>query len=220
MVKNIKFAFIFRCFGAVMTLLSIFVNLGVFTGNADWLGLRFYTLQSNILVLAMFILLAVKTGRVMVKGDDKNGVGYYPRLSAGCLLCIMLTFCVFWAMIAPTYENPTKLLQFSNNGVHLLVPLLMLADYIMFSVGGKLTKLDPFYFAIVPVAYLLFATIIGFAGTTYITGDGVTRHFPYFFMDYINTGWMCAVYIIVLTAFYIGAGFLIYYLDTKRNKVY
>jgi hypothetical protein len=98
------------------------------------------------------------------------------------------------------------------------VPLLMLADYIIFTSrhNGQLKKYDPFLFALVPAVYLILATIMGFAlQPIYITADGIARHFPYFFLDYENLGWMAAVYITSLFIFYLALGFLMYFIDRK-----
>jgi hypothetical protein len=217
MVKNKVFALCFRAAAVVLTVLSLMSIIGVFDGKFSWHSFLFYTIQSNVLVLAVFIFLTVSMARAL-KDAKKTDACFVPRVCAGALLCIMLTMLVFWIMLAPQYENPAELLKFSNNGVHLLVPLLMLADYVMFSVGGKIKRRDPLYFSAVPLFYLVFSTVAGLVGATYITGDGATRRFPYFFMDYDNTGWMCAVYIAVLAAAYIGFGFLLYLIDTRRKK--
>jgi hypothetical protein len=177
----------------------------------------YYTIQSNILVLALFILLTVATAKSLRDGTKKDAC-FYPKLCAGVLLCILLTLAVFWIMLAPKYTDFSTLIKFSNMGVHTFVPILMLVDYILFSLGGRLTKRDPFHFGIVPLFYLVFATVAGLLGATYKTGDDVTRRFPYFFIDYDNTGWMCAVYIIIITIAYIGFGFLMYFIDSRRKK--
>jgi hypothetical protein len=113
--------------------------------------------------------------------------------------------------------------QFSNSGVHLFVPLLLLADYIMFTTKGHLKKYDPFLFAIVPLVYLIFITIIGFAGATYkmeVDGEAFVRSFPYFFIDYNVFGWWCAIFIGVFTIIYIGSGFLMYLADREHQHTH
>jgi hypothetical protein len=120
-------------------------------------------------------------------------------------------------MLARSSE-PDYLKSFDNLGVHLLCPLFMIADYIMFSEPGKLKKYDPFIFTAVPMGYFLQATILGLSGVNYSQEAGEILHFPYFFVDYYKTGGWVAMYAVVICAAYIGLGFLMWFIDYKRAK--
>jgi hypothetical protein len=222
MVKSRIFALIFRSLAAILTVLSLLASLGVFEGKMYWGLFRYYTVQSNILVLALFIYLAIKTAKAIKESGSKGSACFSPRLCASVLMCIMLTLVVFWLILSPRFiATPMELLKFRNSGVHLLVPLLVLADYIMFNVSGHLKKYDPFLFMIIPLVYLVFVTIIGLAGAIYkikIDDIIIVRHFPYFFVDYYVMGWLCAIYIPVFIIIYLGFGFLMYSADAKKAK--
>ena len=221
---NVKWvALIFRLTAIGLTIWALLLNTGLY--GADLSRLRFvdavhpflyYTEQSCVFVLVMFIVLAICTF-VSLWDRDKADACFYPRLQGYVVVYIALNFGVFWTLLSREYTF-AELLLYRNNGVHGAVPLLMFADYFLFCNGGHLKKNDPYYFTIVPLSYFVFATIIGFMGVTYHTGDGGTRNFPYWFLDYHEQGWMVAVYVIVICIVYVGLGKLLYAIDRKRKK--
>ncbi|MDR0976125.1 MAG: hypothetical protein LBM01_04205 [Christensenellaceae bacterium] len=226
MIKDRLFALIFRAAAFVIVLAGLLDTVGVFSGEFTPVSFFYYTIQSNILILGLFGYLTIKTAIAYKKDGRRGETGFNSRLSAMFLVAIMLTFCVFWAMLMPAYitEGRTaELWTFANLGVHFITPLLMLADYIMFSKGRALKRTDPFLFAIIPVIYLILATIFGLTGASVfptIDVDGVktgSTRFPYFFMDYDLTGWMCAFWIVLLSVVYIGASFALYLIDKRRK---
>jgi len=217
MVKNRVFALCFRSAAFLFCFISILHNIGVFAGEITGVSLLYYTLQSNILVIIMFGILTYKTAVGLKKDGRCGSCSYYPRICAAVLLAIILTLIVFWALLAPVMEID-YLPTFSNLSVHLIAPLLMLADYILFTESGKLKKRDPFIFTLVPVLYLIQATILGFAGVNYQPDAEKAVYFPYFFMDYYETGAWVALYIVAIAAFYIGLGYLLWFIDYKRGK--
>jgi hypothetical protein len=218
MVKNRIFALSFRAAAFVLCLVGILSILGVFNGRFDGNALLYYTVQSNLLVLVMFGFLVFKTAKSL-KQDGKNGSNaHYPRTSAMVLLAIMVTFLVYWAVLAPRYEDKALLFGFSNLSVHFITPLLMLADYILFSRGGSLTKHDPLLFCAVPILYFIQATILGFSGVEYSTGGAEPAHFPYFFIDYYKSGWRVALYVAAVTVFFVGVAYFMLWADRRRKK--
>jgi len=220
MVKNRIFALCFRAVAFVVCIIGILFNIGLFDGALDGVGLLYYTLQSNILVIILFGVLIFKTAQGLKREGKEGSCSYYPRISAGVLLCIMLTFIVFWAILAPfAGELSGYLSSYMNLSVHLICPLLMLADYILFTERGKIKKYDPLIFSIVPILYFIQATILGFAGANYkLPMEEEIKNFPYFFMDYYKEGAWVALYIVALAAFYIGLGYLLWFIDGRISR--
>ncbi|MDR1939738.1 MAG: Pr6Pr family membrane protein [Clostridiales bacterium] len=187
--------------------------------------LLYYTFQSNILVFIYFGAVIFKTISDIAK-NGKTGNSSFPRISAAVMIAISVTMLVYWALLAPSYFTMSSadaaafpLFGFSNLQLHLITPLLMIADYIFFTARGKLKKQDPWLFTLIPIAYLIQATIMGFSGVVYRTGpDGEITRFPYFFIDYDQSGWMVAVYVVAIAAFFVGIAYFILHLDRKRTK--
>jgi hypothetical protein len=222
MIKNRVFALSFRIVAFIVCLFGILASLGIFQGQFNETYLLYYTYQSNILVLGFFAVLIYKTTVDLQKKGRIGDNGYFPRISAGILLAIMLTMIVYWLLLAPAavssygWENT---FSFNNLCVHLITPLLVLFDYILFSKKGKLKKNDPLLFCIVPIVYFIQAMILGFSGVIYdITEAGEIIHFPYFFMDYYELGLWIIPYILGISLFYLGLGKILLYIDHKRKS--
>lgn len=222
MIKNRIFALSFRCAAFLICLFGILLNTGVFQSKFYGVILLYYTVQSNILALILFGALIFKTAMSLKNKGVKGNSGFFPQISSGVTVCIMFTFVVFWCVLAPfaSEEDRAFIMTYNNLSVHCIAPLLTLADYVMFSEGGKLKKKDPFIFASVPVIYLLITLIIGFSGAVVYQIPGFERSgsFPYFFLDYYAVGLWIFLYIAGLTLFYIGMGYLMLLIDGKRKK--
>ena len=219
MIKDRKFALIFRAIAALFSLLGILATSGIFKGTFSFGAYLFYTTQSNILICGLFVYFLVKTILDYRKNGRYGFSSYAPRLHMYFTVAIIITFLVFWTMLAPTLSfGSSYLLTFDNLSVHTITPLLAVADYILFTKSGHLKKRDIFICMIIPVIYFIQATILGFSGVEYYVLDEVTYYFPYFFIDYYNTGALVAVYVVVILAFFMLLAFGMYMLDRKWKK--
>ncbi|MDR2091036.1 MAG: hypothetical protein LBP62_05230 [Clostridiales bacterium] len=229
--QNRLFGLFFRTVSFALCLAGL-VSICFRGGTFSPFLLLYYTTQSNILVLVYFAVVIIKTAIDIKKYGKTGSSSYFERLSAAFMIAISVTMLVFWTLLVPSAfvmrdgsgdltAGAPSLFSFSNLQVHLITPLLMIADYIMFSARGKLKKNDPFLFTLIPIAYLIQTTIIGFtSGITYGV-DPITNkvlHFPYFFIDYYISGPMVAVYVAVIAAFFVGVSYGILYLDRKYAK--
>jgi hypothetical protein len=223
-----KIALIYRCLSAVLVLFGIlWFALGtesVFEPDG-WHSLLYYTILSNILVFGVFIALIIQTSRSIIGRTAKSEKrGLLPVVEAGAVVCIMLTFLVFWALLAPGYFKDgangwPSLLTWHNLSVHVLAPILMAADYFVFCERGKLRRNDIWWYLIFPLGYVLYATVAGLLGATYESG----RRFPYGFMDYDKQGWGVILWFVGLSALFVGMSLLVYWTDkklvAKKDKV-
>jgi hypothetical protein len=176
--------------------------------------LLYYTTQSNILVLAMLGALIVRTAAAIKRGGAAGGASFFERLSAIVTLSIFVTFMLYWTMLAPLMAGTPFLFSFANLQVHGVTPLLMIFDYLVFTERGKMKKQDPWLFAIVPYAYAVQSTILGFSGAvTYYGG-----RFPYFFLDFDASGAFVFVYLAVFTLFFLGLAFLLRWYDRRKGR--
>jgi hypothetical protein len=156
-----------------------------------------------------------------LKNKGRHGSSsYHERLSAIVALAITVTMFIFWGLLAPIMTDPSYLLSYSNLQIHLVTPLLMILDFLIFAAPGKLKKQDPLFFAIVPLAYFAQATILGFSGFTYevLARDGGVHYFPYFFIDFYETGVWVFAYVAALTVFFMGLAYLLLWLDRVRAR--
>jgi hypothetical protein len=221
MIKNRIFALSYRIVAFILCLLGILAAFGIFSGQFYETALLYYTEQSNILVLIFFGVVIYKTATDLYKKGKIGSSSYFPRVSGGILLAIMLTMIIFWSLLAQDIASTfgwNYLFSFKNLGVHLITPILMIFDYIMFNEKGKVKKNDPYIFSIVPLLYLTQAMILGFSGVNYsIDKSGQIVHFPYFFIDYYAIGLWIIPSILGISLFYIGIGKIFLYLDNHQD---
>jgi len=217
---------------------------GVFSESLNLGTLMFYTLQSNILVIVLFVMLTIRTFlryRESIKTTEYNGnnnihhknipdeagiktdnVGYYTRFEMVCSINIMLTFLVYWIMLAPmlfTMTDEFPMWTYANLSVHGFAPILCLLDYILFTKRGHIKYRDVYAVCIFPLTYLIGTSIAGLLGYVYFISadDGLPIRFPYFFYDFDRIGMLAFAYIGALFVFLLIIGHVYYWVD-KRKK--
>jgi hypothetical protein len=180
--------------------------------------LLFYTTETNLLVLIMFGILIGRTA-ASIKGSGIVGPSsYHERLTAIVALAITVTMLVFWLLLAPTFEDPGFLLGYLNLQIHLISPLLILFDFFFFAEPGRFKKQDPWLFALIPLAYFIQATILGFSGYVYTSLGKADQHFPYFFIDYYTLGGWVFAYGVAILLFFVGLAYLLFWFDRRRAR--
>jgi hypothetical protein len=113
----------------------------------------------------------------------------------------------------------------ANIVLHYIVPLMTLADWLLFDKKGGFKKSSPFVWLAIPAAYLLFSLIRAHFATYYNGG-----RYPYFFINIDTYGIERVAWnVLVLGAFLLVIGYCFYALDwglarlakkakSKRNR--
>ena len=216
MVKSKKVALLYRIASLLIATAGLLDLLGVFQGNFYTGVLYYYTAQSNIMAIVLFIMLTVRTITGLHKGNEKSA-GYFPRFSMICSIDILLTFIVFWVLLVPQLAGTFPLWTFSNLAVHAITPLLCLFDYILFAEPRRLKYRDVYYVTIFPICYVVISSIIGLAGHVYgIAADGLPVRFPYFFFDFDRLGMLSLAYIGGIIVFFLVISHIFYYLSHRK----
>ena len=219
MIQNKKVALVFRIAAFIIATAGLLDLLGVFHGVFYSNVLYYYTAQSNIMAIVLFLLLIVKT-ICGIRKDNESGPCYFPRFSMICTINVLLTFVVFWVLLVPQLAGILPLWTFSNLAVHAITPLLCLADYILFVEPRHLKYRDVYYVVIFPLCYVAASSIMGLAGHVYGTSasDGLPVRFPYFFFDFDRIGMLSLAYIGGIVVFFLIISHIFYYVDGRRKK--
>ncbi|MDL2292715.1 Pr6Pr family membrane protein [Acholeplasma sp. OttesenSCG-928-E16] len=217
--QNRIFPLVFRITSIGIIIAGILLTC-IYDGAFHISALMFYTLQSNILVLFLFILLAYQTIFDLIKMGKKGMASYYETFEFVCLIDILVTFFIYWIMLAePTGDSGiSSLFHFSNLCVHGITPLLVLFDYFLFTLPKKPMIKNVFLTWLFPLSYVVFSSIMGASGYVYFYEGDLKIHYPYFFLDFDKLGSMVALYVSLLLLFFTGLGFGIYFIDKKRLK--
>ena len=219
MINNKKFAFVFRVASFIIAAAGLLDLMGVFQGKLYTGVLFYYTAQSNIFAIVLFVILSVKT-LTGLRNDSDFGACYFPRLLMICTVDVLLTFFVFWILLVPQLAGTLPLWTFSNLAVHAITPLLCLADYILFVKPNRLKYRDVYYVTIFPLCYVAVSSILGLTGHVYgRAADGLPVRFPYFFFDFDRIGLFALVYIGGIVVFFLIISHIFYYFSKrKQNK--
>jgi hypothetical protein len=222
-LNNKSFVIVYRALALTVALLGLFDITGLIRGKFIPVILLAYTIQSNILVAVLMGVLLFLTIKAKPTGENKQ-FGFYPRISAFVALAIFVTMLVFWVLLVPSFENTTflSLMRFDNLAVHLITPLLMLGDYLMFTKRGLLRAKDLLLCTIIPYCYLVEALTLGLTKAVHYGAIGIKSHYPYFFLDIDQQGGAVFLYVMGLTAFFIGLFYLWFLVDRRfgKNKKY
>lgn len=209
-------ALVLRAVGSVLGVFGIAVMLTMTDAS---LMLSYFTMQTNIFTTAAFIALTVMTAVQLKKRGVRGEVAHLGvSLQLALTFFITITFVVYWAMLS--WQNfdmgggdPSRaaLVSTANYMVHGVVPLLAIADWILFLPHGRLRAKDAAIWLIYPIAYAVFIFIRAEVGAPFY---GTTRY-PYPFIDVdVIGGWVALVVPVMAAAFY-ALGRLYVFLDKK-----
>jgi len=218
--ENKIFVIIYRTFAFLLGIWGILATAGVFKNAFNPVTLLAYTVQSNIIVTMFFGILLVKTIRRKERQSAflEKPYGFFPRLSMFVSLAIFITMLVDWFILVPINVPRVSLLSLlapDNLVVHLFMPLLMLADYIMFNERGKLKKYDTLLCLIIPCLYLLETMPLGFAHAVSYISLGMDTSYPYPFLDVNKYGAWVILMVAGIMLFFFVLAFIWQLIDNK-----
>lgn len=222
MKNNRIAAFGFRLAAFILSFTVLLNHLEIFQGKFDGDLLYYYTNQSNVLAVFLFGLLTVRTGLGLLQNGRTGASNYFSRFEMIVAVDVFLTFIVYWVLLAPTsftMDGNTNIFNFTNIVLHGATPLLVIFDYYIFSKPGLLKIRDAFAVTIFPMLYVIFATIVGFAGHVFSISpiDHKPVRFAYFFFDYDRIGWLAIPYIFAVMDFLVVIGLIMYWIDRRRS---
>lgn len=170
--------------------------------------LYFFTILTNILC-ALFFLFAVIL--------QKNA----PAMEGGLTTSILLVMLVFHFILLPTSDFYQDEMGLNNLILHYIMPGMVMIDFLLFQKKANLRWYHPFYWSIIPIAYLGFVYIRAVLGEPFFTGYGMSSY-PYFFLDVQQLGLTNVMICIgVLLIFYLVLGYVVlglhYLIHRKRT---
>ena len=148
--------------------------------------LRFFTVQSNIVVAAVTIyllvgvLLRARAGRgpaIAGLSPAPGGASAATYLRGIAMLAISLTAFVFHALLAPLLEDP---IGFDSQVLHTVVPILFVLDWALFSQKGWFRFRDVPAWIVFPLIYL---------AATLLVAEFYDGFYPYPFLDAATYGY-------------------------------
>ena len=212
MIQNRTTQLIFQSFFCAFGVIGTAASLGFFDMVWRWDFYIHFTNLSNYLCVGIMFAELVQTAR---KKED-GYVTTLPLLKFISSLGILLTFLVFNILLA---GEPTRdpALNFKVNSIlfHVIIPIMYIADWILFYEHKKVKWNWPIISASFPLVYAIFvflhawaykfdATISNWTGT----GSFI---YPYFFLDLEKLGVGGVIkWVVILAVGFILLGYLFY----------
>ncbi len=206
----------------VLTVISLLIGiiLNIRKTNSIISLLSYYTLQSNIICLVVFISYIFLELRK--KRYEKSDV--YYLIKGAIVITIIITALIYRIALAPNGFQMDSFHKSLNNKivadflVHTFSPLLVLFDYVLFDEKGKFKKYYPFVWLLLPFNYVVYVYTYSFLGGKFYSIGG-SRKYAYFFLDYDVLGFMgVAKWIIIISIFILFISYLLVCFDYLMGK--
>lgn len=136
----------------------------------------YYTNLSNLICIIYFIFYIIKC--YLLKEESYNSC-----IKGSVTLTIAITGIVYNFLLRPfmhDVEGVMDLHSLSNYIVHIIMPLIVILDWILFDEKGKFKKYYIFIWLILPFLYFIFICIRASLGKTFTYASS---RYPYFFLD-------------------------------------
>lgn len=184
-IKKPVLSVVFKLLLLAAVIAGLYQNMFHYLEGFSSLSLRYFTIQSNILVALALIYFLLSSennrGRTIVRGS--------------VLLSITITGLVFHILLKPHLGDlfPGGI-DLANHLTHTAAPLGFMLDWLLFDHKGRMQPADLPYWTIYPLLYWLVTVLLG----------ARTGFYPYFFMDVGELGyggallWLAALVVVFL----------------------
>ena len=203
-----KIKLIYRILIVIVTSVALYLNFELF-GFKE--GIIYFTNLSNLLCLIYFTVLIIMTLLKKVKRNDT-----YYILKGMVTMAITITMFVYNIVLSSNEGmNAFSGHALECNLVHLVVPLMVILDYIIFGEKGNLKKEYPIIWSLVLILYQIFVIIYVAFGGTFMNG----ATYPYFYMDIQKYGTFGVLFnLLIIYIFFVGYGTIVQKIDNWLGK--
>ena len=216
-MKERKVSIIFKLLVVMSLLAGILLNV-VHTTSISAI-LSYYTLQSNIVCLIMFLGIIIV---IMSKNNYRTSI--YYLLKGGSTMAILITGITYQIALAPNnfYMDASYTMQteryWANLLVHVISPILVLLDYVLFDEKGNFKYYYPIIWLFLPLSYVIYVYSYSARGGSFY-GIGGSREFAYIFLDYNQIGYSGVFKSIIIIAILILlVSYFFVFLDRKLKR--
>lgn len=206
MKKTLRFINLFSLIGLMISTVAV-INSLAYEGLKS---MRYFTNQSNLLVLIVFIIINLKL----------NNNKYFKYLAFITLISISITGVVFHLLLSDSLGNNTGIItsihdlnNFQNLITHTISPIYYLLYYFIF-IKESISIKEFFTGLIHPLMYFLIILLL----------SPITNFYPYPFLDVSKNGlsgvlkFTLLIMLPLIVLFTLGLNYLKNVLDNKMNR--
>ena len=203
----------------LLLIISLFLGiaLNIYRAENVTVILSYYTLQINIFCFLVFIILSILD---ILKLEYKNDFYYF--LKGEMVVSMLLMLIVYYVALNPnhfTMHSFEASDDISNFLVHLINPILVGIDYLLFDKKGNFKLHHPIMWIILPLCYVAYVYIYSYYGGTFYSIGG-SKKFAYLFLDYEIYGYVkTGVWIVFIATFTISIGYILILIDKGLGKL-
>lgn len=205
MIKNNKASLIYKSIYLVIGFVGLFLATEILTGTFNDGFFVYYTNISNLIAFGLMAYLWVIEYRIY---QGKKAIFKYPNVRFVITILILVTLIIYNTLLGNMLEP--SYWQVRNVIMHLLGPILVVLDFLLFNPSNNLKWYAILYSLILPYLYVLVTLFIGV----------FTNSYPYFFLDVNVIGYLGVFrWVLILTAgFLVLSAILVLY--NKKIKQY
>ena len=198
-----KIKLIYRILIVLVSAIGLYLNFKFLTFEK---GILYFTNLSNLFCMIYFLVLVILMLTKKVKRTEK-----YYIFKGMATMAITLTMIVYNLLLSSS--GAASIFadhQFECSIVHIVVPLMVIFDYIIFGEKGHIKKEYPLIWTFVLIAYQLFVTI-------YTAQGGTTYPYPFMDIEAYGVG-KVTINMIITFVFFLGYGTIVQMLDNKLGN--
>ena len=184
MIKNRTVQLVWQSFFLGIAAVGVAASLGLFDMAFRWDFYIYFTNLSNYFCIGIMVAQLVRT----IKRDSDGLCALSPVLKLASLVAILVTFLIFNFLIArEDGRDPMRNFSAMSIILHIVLPVLYLADWVLFHEKSKMKWFTPIPALFFPAAYIVYVIIhaairgfdsklLGFVGSNPLI-------YPYFFLN-------------------------------------
>lgn len=200
-----KISLIYKILIVVVSGIGLYLNFKLYSFKT---AILYFTNLSNILVFIFYLVGLILYFTKKLKKNDT-----YYIIKGMITMAITITMFVYQIILSGSM-NAFVGHEVENAFVHLIVPFLVIFDYIIFGKKGNLKKNYPFIWSFILIVYQLFVIIYSLLGGKFMGSD-----VPYPYMDISKNGiWTVILNCVLVYVFFVGYGTIVQTLDNKLSK--
>lgn len=200
-----KISLIYKILIVVVSGIGLYLNFKLYSFKT---AILYFTNLSNILVFIFYLVGLILYFTKKLKKNDT-----YYIIKGMITMAITITMFVYQIILSGSMNSFVGH-EVENAFVHLIVPFLVIFDYIIFGKKGNLKKNYPFIWSFILIVYQLFVIIYSLWGGKFMGSD-----VPYPYMDISKNGiWTVILNCVLVYVFFVGYGTIVQTLDNKLGK--
>jgi len=216
LISSPKLSICFKACIAIIGIVGLLLQIGVLGGKYSPELFRMFTVQSNLLVVLYNL------GAVFFFLRHPDQKAFLNPIKFIAMISIILTGLVSAIMLGSMLSEAQGTMRVSLIILHIIIPIGVLLDWILFDEKGRFTRAMALYGLIFPLSYTLFIfTTAPFleAGERTIRGIVLNYRYPYPFLQVDRYGWVTVILCVIgLAVLLYILGYLFYRVDRSLGS--